>query len=300
MTTTSTASTFESFTLKALLRKDSIDRLVLAFKIIFACICLLFLAAVVAQGVRYFLNSRTDVSKLEEQVAAMLTKAEVVVNPSPVNNDYTAIATKNIFERTQAKTTTSKPVPKKSDASLTLIGTHVSTGEAPQAIIEHKSKKTQDVFEVNDMVFGEAKLVTILVNRVEIERNQKIEILTLDDTPDSSRTGGTVDGAQEIAVDEGELNSALEDLPLLLTQARAVPYFKDGKSVGLRLFAIKNGSLYQKIGLRNGDILQTLNGNNLGDISQAMKLFEKLKEERSITLVVERAKQQKTFHYTIQ
>ena len=57
--------------------------------------------------------------------------------------------------------------------------------------------------------------------------------------------------------------------------------------------------MYEKIGLKNGDILKTINGNSLGDISQAMKLFERLKEERSITLTLERSKQQKVYRYQI-
>jgi general secretion pathway protein C len=100
-------------------------------------------------------------------------------------------------------------------------------------------------------------------------------------------------------VEEAELDKGLENLPLLLTQARAVPYFKEGRSIGLRLFAIKNGSLYEKIGLKNGDILKSINGNSLGDISQALKLFEQLKQERSINLVLEREKQDREFKYTI-
>jgi general secretion pathway protein C len=103
----------------------------------------------------------------------------------------------------------------------------------------------------------------------------------------------------EFVVEEAELDKGLENLPLLLTQARAVPYFKDGRSIGLRLFAIKTGSLYEKVGLKNGDILKTINGNNLGDISQALKLFEQLKQERSISLVLEREKQDREFKYTI-
>ena len=47
---------------------------------------------------------------------------------------------------------------------------------------------------------------------------------------------------------------------MLLTQARAVPYFKQGKSVGLRLFAIKAGSLFEKIGLKNGDKVVAMSG----------------------------------------
>ena len=67
----------------------------------------------------------------------------------------------------------------------------------------------------------------------------------------------------------------------------------------MRLFAIKSASLFEKIGLKNGDILKSLNGNSLGDLSQAMQLFEKLKTERSISLMLERNREEKEFKYTI-
>src|SRR5690606_25165144 len=140
-----------------------------------------------------------------------------------------------------------------------------------------------------------------LVDRVELLRNGQSEWLVLEESLLGS--DGPVDeapeGSEEILVDEGELNTALDNLPLLLTQARAVPYFKDGKPVGLRLFAIKSDSLYEKVGLKNGDILKSINGNSLGDNSQAMKLFETLRQERSLTVTLERNRQTKVFHYTI-
>ena len=86
---------------------------------------------------------------------------------------------------------------------------------------------------------------------------------------------------------------------MLLTQARAVPYFRDGRAAGLRLFAVKSGSLYEKLGLKNGDILKTINGSSLADLSQAMQLFEKLKSERSIGITLERNSEDKEFKYEI-
>ena len=39
------------------------------------------------------------------------------------------------------------------------------------------------------------------------------------------------------------------------SRIRAVPHFEGGQSTGFRLFAIRQGSLFDKIGLKNGDIL---------------------------------------------
>ena len=151
------------------------------------------------------------------------------------------------------------------------------------------------------MVFDTARLKSIKPDLVEIERAGRVEILRLDETPDRSAhevTAG-VSSSDDISITSAELDKALENLPLLLTQARAVPYFQDGKSVGLRLFAIRGGSLYEKLGLTNGDILKSVNGSNLTDFQQAAELFQKLKEERSITLVLERNKQDKEIRYQI-
>jgi general secretion pathway protein C len=150
------------------------------------------------------------------------------------------------------------------------------------------------------MVFGEAKVVGIFADRVELNRNGQIEILTLDDAPDfSGASSGSDVASTEISVDGAELDVALQNLPLLLTQARAVPYFKDGKAVGLRMFSIKAGSLYEKVGLQNGDILKTINGNSLSDMSQAMRLFEMLKQEKSLSVSLERNREEKEFKYQI-
>jgi len=65
------------------------------------------------------------------------------------------------------------------------------------------------------------------------------------------------------------------------------------------MFAIKTDSLYEKIGLKNADILKTVNGNNLGDLTQALKLFEQLKSERSLSLVLEREGTELEFKYEI-
>lgn len=101
-------------------------------------------------------------------------------------------------------------------------------------------------------------------------------------------------------VKDEELTKQLENMPLLLTQARAVPYFQDGKAIGFRLFAIKSGSLYERIGLRNGDVIKSVDGVSMADPSQVLKLFEALKEARSIEVLLERQKEDLRFRYQLQ
>jgi general secretion pathway protein C len=240
-------------------------------------------------------------SELETRVSALSSQqaATGTSNVAP-NPDWAIVSQRKPFGSLEkvAVLAPSKPSPPPSPLMLSLIGTFITQGQEPYAIIEDKKKNDQDMFVLEQSIFNQATLKKIYQDRVEIERDGKIEILKLDELGGAG-AGIVSSGGDDFVVEEAELDKGLENLPLLLTQARAVPYFKDGRSIGLRMFAIKTGSLYEKVGLRNGDILKNINGNSLGDISQALKLFEQLKQERSINLVLERDKQDREFRYTI-
>jgi type II secretion system protein C len=290
--------------LNKLLRRQNLDLLVRAIRGLSALIMTIAIAILLYVGAQETLERRSQQMELEGRVQAVRS----LVNERPAGSqqserDVSLIAKKNVFGTLgKAVVEAAQPTPPpQTPLSLTLIGTFLTKGQEPYAIIEDKKKQTQDVFSLEQSIFGQATLKQILDDHVEIERDGKREILKLDDlgSPAPSGAGVSSLGSDEFVVEEAELDKGLENLPLLLTQARAVPYFKEGRSIGLRLFAIKNGSLYEKIGLKNGDILKSINGNSLGDISQALKLFEQLKQERSINLVLEREKQDREFKYTI-
>lgn len=296
---------FESFNIHRLLRRRFIDRLVVALKWVLVGISF---AIIVIFGEEYFfgrVDSATKIQKFENTLDAALATAARETTSQTKKPDYSLIATKNIMGKLggpDAPKTTEPPAKPTSSLPLSLIGTFVTKGEQPYAIIEEGKKKNQEMFAVGDKVFEEAKLISIEVDRVTINRGGKNETLLLDNTPDGgsdSKEGVATLENDQFVVDEGELDKALENLPLLLTQARAVPFFKEGRAVGLRLFAIKTGSLFEKIGLQNGDVLKAINGSSLGDLSQAMQLFQKLKEERNITVVLDRNLTERTFRYDI-
>lgn len=223
----------------------------------------------------------------------------------PTFEEYRAIINANIFgyEATKAPPTNIAPPTQKSSLDLRLVGTNIQPGTTPFAIIEDKSKKNQELFDLNENIFGKAKLIEINPENVRIEVGGRIETLVLEEGSPSlggdSAGGVSSDGQDSFSVAEAELNEALSNLPRLLSQARAVPYFRNGKSIGMRLFAIRRGSLYEKLGLKNGDIIKSVNENSLSDPSQALKIFEQLKNEREVFVELERKAEDKKLSYTI-
>ncbi len=302
MLSISTLPRFDSASFQRVLRKAVIDKLVLGLKIALALLCLIFLALIFAEISSTKTNLRTAVMSLENHANGPATPSAKNRGPKP---DYSILVRQPLLGEIDGGN--SKPqasaTPKvAANLTLGLIGVFLEDGEAPYAIVEDKKKNVQEVFNLEEMIFGEAKLKKILQDRIEIERNGSLEQLILDDLSEGKPDfkGGVAGGDNnQYVVDEAEIDKALENLPLLLTQARAVPYFKEGVSVGLRLFAIKSESMFEKLGLKNGDILKAVNGNSLGDITQAMKLFEMLKAERSISVKLERNMEEKEFKYEI-
>ncbi len=295
---------FDPLLLHRLLYRENITRGVTALKIVFALVTLITISVTAWLALSLLLSPPVELDELDQKVTDAIELIPSANSLQDTTIDFAKLAQTKMFgeavKKDEKKTSTEKPKPV-SNIALELIGTFLSA-DSSQAIIENKKKKEQDVFTVGQMIFDEAELVRILPNKVEIKRNGTIELLTIDDSllGDDGPSGAAAEGEEEFVIDEEELNSALDNLPLLLTQARAVPYFKQGKAVGLRLFAIKNGSLYEKLGLKNGDILKSINDNSLADMNQAMKLFEKLREERSLRVVLERNKKESTHFYTIQ
>jgi len=258
--------------------------------------CLLALSYTLYSSISTVLGTKTLILDRAGSVPIEQGSAERGTRTKP---SVEIISSRNIFGPLTAREKQEAPKVAKPPLSLALIGTFLSQGGL-YAIIEDTKKTEQDVFSSGDSVFGEASVVEVLSEKVTLKRDDgEIITLILDDSASSSSAGSSAPSVESMVVNKAELDEALSNLPLLLTQARAVPYFKDGKSVGLRLFAIKSGSMFETIGLKNGDILKSINGTSLADITQAVKLFEELRNERSISVQVERNREDKEFQYQI-
>ncbi len=86
-----------------------------------------------------------------------------------------------------------------------------------------------------------------------------------------------------------ELEESFKDLNRLMSQARIIPYRVDGRPMGYRIFSISPGSIYSRIGLKNGDIVQRINGVELTSPDKVYLLFQQLRDESRVTIDILRA-----------
>ena len=239
----------------------------------------------------------------------------IVQEPNRPSSYYAAIYNRDIFNSAKPEAVRPTPPPVKTQLNLKLWGVAIHHGTNPSyAIIEDQSTRKQELYKIGDKVAGSATLVSIEWDKVTLERDGQKEFLEL--APDTGPARGSpaigrpviaqVNGAgiqqvgdDQFAIDRSEVDSALENMNQLFTQIRAVPHFEGGQSTGFRVFAIRQGSLFDKIGLKNGDIIKRINSADLNDPARAMALFQELRNERSITVELTRNKEDKTLSYQL-
>ncbi len=100
-------------------------------------------------------------------------------------------------------------------------------------------------------------------------------------------------------VGQGEVDRALNNLSELATQARVVPAFEGGKTIGFKLFSIRPGSLYSKIGLQNGDVITRINGYEMSSPEKGLEIYGKLKDSKQVTVDMKRRGKPMTLDYNI-
>ena len=111
----------------------------------------------------------------------------------------------------------------------------------------------------------------------------------------STREGNSIN----MRVPGVEVSKAFENFSTVLKQARVVPYSgKDG--AGFQIRSIRPGSIFQRIGLRNFDVIKTVNGTSLTTADQAMGLLTAFRNEKEITLDVRRRNEDLKLNYTIE
>ncbi|HLF86126.1 MAG TPA: type II secretion system protein GspC [Nitrospiria bacterium] len=235
-------------------------------------------------------------------------------------NYYSTIIERNIFN-SRAKGSPDPEgimhtdnIPKEiGDLKIKLQGTIIGDGITPYAIVEEQERKEQQLFRLNDAVVNDVRVVKIERNYIIVANNSAQKRLDIYDstasysenerpTMESEGRRGLTGNADsgKMMLDKREIAGVLENIPKLLTQARLVPNFSQGKADGFRVVSITPDSFYAKIGIKNGDVLQRINGMELREPDSFFKVFQQLKDESDITLDLIRNNKKETLDYEIQ
>lgn len=62
---------------------------------------------------------------------------------------------------------------------------------------------------------------------------------------------------------------------------------------------IEQGSIYQQLGLKDGDVIKKVNGQVPSSMNDLNVMFSKIKKGTKVDLVIERNGKEESFHYSI-
>ncbi|MDH5751326.1 MAG: PDZ domain-containing protein [Deltaproteobacteria bacterium] len=110
-----------------------------------------------------------------------------------------------------------------------------------------------------------------------------------------NREGNTID----MTIPNSEVDKAFENFAEILKQARVVPY-TSGDLKGFQIRRIQPGSVFERIGLKNMDVIRSVNGQSITTADQALGLMNSFRNESEVVLEIRRSNSDLTLNYTIE
>lgn len=226
----------------------------------------------------------------------------VVLQPRRELSDYSSILERGLFG--EGKGPSSAPATAVA-VSYKLIGT-VEGAVFSGAVLEDSTG--QAFYRTNQKLPDGSTIVKVMRNKVVLKRadgvTANLEVEDETKIVPVKATGAAGEGVKKLSsgkfmVDQKEVLASTENMNTILTQARAVPYLEQGKTVGFRISEIVPGSIYEKIGLVNGDVIQRVNAQEVDDPGKFFQLYQGLRNERNITIDLIRSGQRQTLNYEI-
>jgi general secretion pathway protein C len=198
---------------------------------------------------------------------------------------------------------------------IDLYGTIAGEEGRGYAIIEERDKKKQRLYKVGDRVAG-AVIVKILRNAVVLRAGEKDQVLKKKEIVargtgrvPAAGVSGSAPGAAPDAAPRPQARppqvppGSVSDLASLLTQARVTPHVTAGSSGrpdGVVINEIQSGSIFESVGLVNGDIIQEVNGRPVTGVADLVSLYRDLRPGANLSVKVSRTGRQVVLNHTVQ
>ncbi len=179
--------------------------------------------------------------------------------------------------------------------NMKLKGTYLG-GDASFMIIEDDGKS-------NFVYIGENykgyELVRVSEKKVGLEKNGKnYYILLRDEENKRQKRPGmqsphtedveAVPGAP-VSITKNELNSYVKNPNKIWKNIRIQEQRVNGQISGFRVNYVKKSSFFDKAGLKSGDVIKGIDGNEITSLADVMKYYTNIDSLDSLTLTVERA-----------
>lgn len=280
-------------------------------------------AAVISSFVAQMLM--TDMKRASVITEPELPNFHVHSGPTLTDSQVKAILDRNIFNSTGEQATepgsSDENKINKTTLPIKLVGLIYGgdpySGLATILNSEKKDKEAVNSFLVGDSITPEAVIREIQRDRILIWHQGRMEYAALEEQfvrrtsrrraktsapalggtpglatdapPDTYKEEGFERNGTDVDMSSDYKNRLLgADFAQVLQDAKASPNYVGSTLKGWRLDRIRKGSIYDKFGIVNGDVVEEINGAALGDAGAAIKQLQGLRNENEIEMRVNR------------
>ncbi len=260
-------------------------------------------------------------TKVEPKAVAAVERPGKAAPPRITDRDYLqGILCRNLFDRSKVGTCDVEQKGGTSDETITelnitLLGTLVAEPAIySSALILEEGQDRPIGYSLHDKIH-DAEIIAIEKKLIRLRRaDGKEEVLRMDESAPKPRGGSSSSSSSESSGDDevvkvgenayeidGEvLDRYLSDLEAISRMGRALLHRgPDGEFDGYRLSAIRRNTIADKLGIRNGDIVHSVNGKPLTSMTAAMEAYNTMQNEKSFTFEITRRGQRMTMQYTV-
>lgn len=193
-----------------------------------------------------------------------------------------------------------------SSLNLVLAGV-IASGAGGHALISANGQP-QEPFAVGQTITDNAVLQAVYPDRVVIRRNGALESLLLEGADNSQAPPEVTMPAVNRAGVSGEIvretgaNRYMVERDQLAAQMRTPDFLKQATLVpssggGFLVRQIQPGSLYEKLGMRAGDVIKSVNGQPVNTAEDAIKLYQQMTSISSVQMEITRGGKSESLNY---
>ncbi|MFH1728526.1 MAG: type II secretion system protein GspC [Pseudomonadota bacterium] len=216
---------------------------------------------------------------------------------------------------------TSAPV--KSDISSTLIGTLIRNDSKKSTAAIKTAGKTQ-ILKIGDSFADAEKITDIQRGKVIFIRNYHLEFLQVDKDANKKESLGTSpsyaskysspytssykskwsegiskENDDHFVIEKGKFDESMKNINEILYDAASMPVKEGGKVIGFQILAIEPNSVYEHLGIEDGDIILKVNGKSMDNVEKALSFFQTLQGQTKFNIDVKKDGQTKHYTYEV-
>jgi type II secretion system protein C len=199
-------------------------------------------------------------------------------------NDYSEIIEGNPFDSSGQI----------AELGLALSGTISGSPAVARAVIKDLKTGVLELYKIDQTVAG-ARIESIEENAVVLVSEGQRMVLKLNIASSGSNNNNQLNSPQainemskvakaDLHTKKADVQTKIEYVEAVLNKAAIVPYFVDGKAEGLQITGLENLSIAKNLGLKNKDVIRSVNGHRLTNKQKAYQVFKKAKSQPAIDI----------------